>query len=208
VKNLSTSSAQALVFKSGTNGKPELLLPFETLSPSLITESVFLSDILSEHTSIPVREIIDTSVLIRFFEKFILKTTVETLQKWRERHTIQGIFTDDEIKEKMQLHLLFREIIRNSLIEVIDVLQLENEENYVIDITSERDIELPQWIETVISIKIERRSDEDKIRLWEQIEERVRNIIERIRITAPKPERRKIDRISENLSLRVEELVV
>jgi len=72
--------------------------------------------------------------------------------------------------------------------------------NYQIKVKIAEDLEIPEWKETLISIKVPKRSPKDLIRLWKIVEERVRKKIESIK----KENEEEINKINENLVIVIE----
>lgn len=114
----------------------------------------------------------------------------------------QEIIIQPEIRERMESDEPLRRIVDVSISELSNAL--EGEDSYVLDVFGESDVEVPEWNENVIRVRIGTVSFENKIKLWESLEERVRSKIEEIRKQLPPSRRRKIDAINENLSIRLE----
>lgn len=114
----------------------------------------------------------------------------------------QEIIIQPEIRERMESDEPLRRIVDVSISELSNAL--EGEDSYVLDVFGESDVEVPDWNENVIRVRIGALSFENKIKLWESLEERVRSRIEEIRKQLPPSRRRKIDAINENLSIRLE----
>jgi hypothetical protein len=114
----------------------------------------------------------------------------------------QEIIIQPEIRERMESDEPLRRIVDVSISELSSAL--EDEDSYVLDVFEESDVEVPEWNENVIRVRIGTVSFENKIKLWESLEERVRSKIEEIRRQLPPSRRRKIDAINENLSIRLE----
>ena len=114
----------------------------------------------------------------------------------------QEIIIQPEIRERMESDEPLRMIVDVSISELSNAL--ESEDSYVLDVFNESDVEVPEWNENVIRVRIGTVSFENKIKLWESLEERVRSKIEEIRKELPPNRRRKIDVINENLSIRLE----
>ena len=194
---MSNLAYQSSFFQRGTNGRPELLLQYGTLSPNIEVGALGFDE--SSGTSLSGYDSVDE--LVRTLSSFltVFSERIQTLVASR-------IIIDPEVKEKMETNPWLRKLMSSAIFSVLNVLHLENVENYIVNIFCERDIEAREWVETVISIYVEERDYEDEIRLWEQIEDMVRSSIEKTRNEAPESERRIIDKINENLSIRIEEL--
>jgi hypothetical protein len=117
---------------------------------------------------------------------------------------IQSLSINPEVREILKKDEHSRIIIDNVLLEIQEIPELKDE-NYYINVSLEQDIEVPDWKEIVVSVQVEGRDYDDKMRLWEAIEERVRTKIEHIRDKYPAKERKIIDRINENLAIEIEE---
>lgn len=116
-----------------------------------------------------------------------------------------GTKLQPEVGEMLEKNGHLRIIIGNVLLQIQEIPELKDE-NYYIDVSLEQDIEVPGWKEVLISVQVGGRDYDDKMRLWETIEERVRTTIERIRDKCPPDERKMIDRINENLAIEIEEV--
>ncbi len=108
-----------------------------------------------------------------------------------------------EIKEKSELNALFNDVLTITLSEISFLLDKEEDKlKYQINVKIEDDLEIPEWKETLISIKVHGRNHEDLIRLWGIVEERVRKKIESIKVKNEE----EITKINENLAIVIEEL--
>jgi hypothetical protein len=108
-----------------------------------------------------------------------------------------------EIREISELNALFNDVLTISLSEISFLLDKEEDKlNYQINVKIEEDSEIPEWKETLISIKVQKRNPEDLIRLWGIVEERVRKKIESIKVKNEE----EINKINENLAIVIEEL--
>jgi len=106
-----------------------------------------------------------------------------------------------EIKEISELDALFNDVLTTTLSEISFLLDKEMDKlNYQIKVKIEEDLEIPDWKETLISIKVPKRSPQDLIRLWKIVEERVRKKIESIK----KENEEEINKINENLVIVIE----
>lgn len=130
----------------------------------------------------------------------LFKTTMKTIRPFLPR---QGIVIHPEIRVHMENNEYLRKIIDVSIIELSNVL--EDEDSYLLEVFEENDAEVPRWIENIIRVRIGNINFENKIMLWENLEERVRSRIEEIRRQLPPNKRRKIDALNESLSIRLEE---
>jgi hypothetical protein len=95
--------------------------------------------------------------------------------------------------------------ILDSLLQDIQEILESRDESYHISVSLEQDIEVPRWREILISVQVRERNYDEKMKLWENIEEMVRKKIESIRDERPKKERKIIDDINENLAIEIEE---
>jgi hypothetical protein len=102
-----------------------------------------------------------------------------------------------EIKE-MSNNVWFDKVLTTALSEISFLL---NKEIYQIKVKVEEDLEIPEWKETLILIRVPKRNPKDLIRLWKVVEERVRKKIDSIR-----EENEEITKINENLAIFIEEL--
>lgn len=108
-----------------------------------------------------------------------------------------------EIKELSESNALFNDVLTTALSEISFLLDKEMDKlNYQIKVKIEEDLEIPEWKETLISIKVPKRNPEDLIRLWKLVEERVRKKIESIK----NENEEEINKINENLAIFIEEL--
>ncbi|MGQ9723592.1 MAG: hypothetical protein ACUVXA_20015 [Candidatus Jordarchaeum sp.] len=110
-----------------------------------------------------------------------------------------------EVREILEKDELSRTILDNVLLEIQEILELRDED-YTINISLVQDIEVPEWKEILFSVQVENRNYDDKMRLWEEIEEGVRTKIEQIREKYPEDEWKIIDKINENLAIEVVEI--
>lgn len=108
---------------------------------------------------------------------------------------------DSEIKELSQSNVLFNDVLTTALSEISFLLDKGMDKlNYQIKVKIEEDFEIPEWKETLISIKVPERNPKDLIRLWKLIEERVRKKIESIK----KENEEEITKINENIVIVIE----
>jgi hypothetical protein len=106
-----------------------------------------------------------------------------------------------EIRELSGSNALFNDVLITALSEISFLLDKEMEKlNYQIKVKIEKDLEIPEWKKTLISIKVRERNPKDLIRLWEIVEERVRKNIESIK----KENEEEITLINENLVIVIE----
>jgi hypothetical protein len=139
-----------------------------------------------------------SEVVTRGFVLF--KNTMKTANPFLPR---QGVVIYPEVREHMKSDEQLRKIIDASVIELSNAL--EDEESYYLDIFEETDVDVPAWNENVIRVRTGTMNFENKMKLWERLEERVRSKIEEIRKQLPPNKRRKIDAMNESLSIRLEE---
>ncbi len=117
--------------------------------------------------------------------------------------TIANNFTEisPEIKELSESNALFNDVLITALSEISFLMDKEMDKlNYQIQVKIEEDLEIPEWKETLILIKVPKRNPEDLIRLWKIVEERVRKKIESIK----KENEEEINKINENLVIVIE----
>jgi hypothetical protein len=108
-----------------------------------------------------------------------------------------------EIKELSESNALFNDVLTTALSEISLLLDKEMYKlNYQIKVKIEEDLEIPEWKETLISIKVPKRNPEDLVRLWKVVEERIRKKIESVK----KENEEEINKINENLAIFIEEL--
>lgn len=108
-----------------------------------------------------------------------------------------------EIKEISELDALFNGVLTTALSEISFLLDKEMDKlNYQIKVKIEEDLEIPDWKETLISIKIPKRNPKDLIRLWKVVEKRVREKIESIK----EENEEEINKINDNLVIVIDEL--
>jgi uncharacterized protein YajQ (UPF0234 family) len=112
--------------------------------------------------------------------------------------------TSPEVKEMLESDDISRTIFDSILLEIQEALESSGE-NYRINVSLEQDLEVPEWREILISVQVKERNYDEKMKLWESIEEIVRKRIDRIRDEYPKRERKIIDGINENLAIEIEE---
>jgi hypothetical protein len=129
----------------------------------------------------------------------LFKNTMEAVNPFLAR---RGIVIHPEIRQHMNSDEHLRKIIDTSVIELSDALK--DEDSYILDVFEESDADVPKWNENIIRVRIGKVNFEDKIRLWENLEEKVRCKIEEIRKQLPPNKRRKVDAVNESLSIRLE----
>jgi hypothetical protein len=130
----------------------------------------------------------------------LFRTTMKATRPFLPR---QGVVIHPEVRVHMENDEYLRKIIDVSVIELSNAL--EDEDSYLLEVFEENDAEVPRWIENIIRVRIGNVKFENKIELWENLEERVRSKIEEIRKQLPPNKRRKIDALNESLSIRLEE---
>ncbi|CAG1005978.1 hypothetical protein METP3_03766 [Methanosarcinales archaeon] len=182
----------------------------------------YSSDIQKEWLLVPTKSGISKSIEWRFD----FQTNIDMIKpRWYAAHplvclrdsgsqtdirpdtspTIANNFTEisPEIKELSESNALFNDVLITALSEISFLLDKEMDKlNYQIKVKIEEDLEIPEWKETLISIKVPKRNPEDLIRLWKLVEERVRKRIESIK----KENEEEINKINENLAIFIEEL--
>jgi hypothetical protein len=129
------------------------------------------------------------------------KTTMEHFRPFLPR---ESIVVQPEVRTQMENDPFLRRLIDVSVVESINVLR--NEDTYFLDVFEENDFEVPTWKENILRVRIAKGSFENKMRLWETLEEKIRTKIREIRKQVSRSERRKIDSLNERLSIRVEEM--
>lgn len=108
-----------------------------------------------------------------------------------------------EITELSESNALFNDVLIVALSEISFLLDKEMDKlNYQIKVKIEEDLEIPDWKETLISIKIPKRNPKDLIRLWKVVEKRVREKIESIK----EENEEEINKINDNLVIVIDEL--
>jgi hypothetical protein len=112
-----------------------------------------------------------------------------------------------EIKDLIRQDRFLRSVLDKVILEIYNLESLRDE-NFLVAVSLDYDVEIPDWREFVLSLKIEKMGFTEKIRLWESLEQRVRAKIEEIRNeeerTTGKGEI--IDRINQNLAIEVVEI--
>jgi len=193
-------------WERGTDGRPELLSGGETIVFEGIEEA-FMSCADFMDTRLSDVRVLDRSWLPDFDEvvgRCNMSLYSALLNSpWKPfliptRRILKSPEIDEAIRRDKHLSI----IVDVSISQITHLLS--QEENFI-HIFYERDVDVPRWKEVVISVYIKERSYDDKMRLWELIEEKVRTKIEDIRKQMSKNERRKIDRLNEKLSVRVRE---
>lgn len=129
----------------------------------------------------------------------LFKNTMKTVNPFLLK---QRIVIHPEVREDMKSDEQLRMIIDASVIELSNAL--EDEDSYYLDVFEETDADVPRWNENVIRVRIGTVNFENKIKLWERLEERVRSKIEEIRKQFPPNKRKKVDALNESLSIRLE----
>ena len=110
-----------------------------------------------------------------------------------------------EVRDKMKGNEHLQEVIDSVLVEISNLPELSIG-NCLISVSLERDIELSDWEEILVSVQVEERSFVEKMKLWEAIEQKVRGKIEDIRGQCDTDEeKRVIDEINQDLAIEVVE---
>lgn len=142
---------------------------------------------------------------ISHFRPFVIfpeaRSLVQTLLPPLQIRTLSISLEVGEILDKNEY---LKIVLDNALLEIQKILNLKDE-NYIINVSLEQDIEVPEWKEIVVSIQVRERDYNEKMNLWEEIEEKVRTKIEQIQNRYPPKERKIIDKIYQNLSIEIEE---
>jgi len=113
---------------------------------------------------------------------------------------------ETEVKEMLETDEYLKTILDNVLLKIQETLEL-GDETYYINVSLEQDIAIPDWKDILVLVKVKKRNHNAKMRLWETIEERVREIIEQIRDKYPAAEEGEIiDRFNENLAIIIQEV--
>lgn len=190
--------------RGGTDGKLELFPKAETyISDEMQNVYRYWNTI---ETSAKAQQpnlikMLDFERLIKMFTIFLYQAI---LRSWQPFPPLQTISISPEVKINLERDKFSRIIIDASVIEIIRLL--EQERNYLINVFCETDVEVPTWTEIVISVHVEKRPYEEKMRLWELLEEKVRTRIEEIRKQVSKAERKLVDKTNENLAIRLEDI--
>jgi len=109
-----------------------------------------------------------------------------------------------EVQKVLEKNEHSKIVLDNVLAEIQETLNQRNE-NHIIKVTLEQDAEAPRWKEIVITVQVRERDHNSKISLWEEIEEKVGAKIEQIRNKYSPKEWKIIDKITQNLSIKLEE---
>lgn len=195
--------------RSTTEYITELLLDVKTSSktePAETLQSPLLYSILY-------------SILKRYHEKLSL-SSIEAIPRFRRfvilpevRLLVQTLFSppqirtlsiSPEVQEILEKDEYSKIVLDNVLLEIQETLDLRDE-NYTVNVSLEQDIEVPEWREIVVAIQVRERDYNEKMNLWEEIEEKVRAKIEQIQSRYPPKEQKIIDKIYQNLSIEIEE---
>lgn len=118
---------------------------------------------------------------------------------------LERITEDVKVLRKKNTDENFGMIIEKvkSAIERLPVLQ---DEDYYTEIFLKRDIELPEWEQTIIKFKIEDKTFDEKMKLWDEIDSRLRKVIKTARDEALRKgmDPAEIDKINRNLFVDIE----
>ena len=164
-----------------------------TVWASVITG--YLGQIIEEQQRYECKTIKTLTSCFRSFDR--------TMKVSRPFLPMQRITVHPEIRANMESDQCLRKLMDAAIVEMSNVLK--DEDSYLLEVFEENDVEVPKWTENVIRVKVENRNFENKIKLWESLEEKVRSKISEIRKQLPAKQRRKVDKINECLSIRVEE---
>jgi len=112
-----------------------------------------------------------------------------------------------EIKDLIQKDRFLRNVLDRAILEIYNLEPLKDE-NFLVTVSMDYDVEIPDWREFVLSLKIERKDFIEKMKLWESLERRVRAKIEEIRDEEERITGKGeiIDRINQNLAIEVVEV--
>lgn len=118
---------------------------------------------------------------------------------------LERITEDMEVLRKKNTDENFGKII-DEIKSSIEKLPELHDEYYHTEIVLRRDIELPGWEQTIIKFKIENKSFDEKMKLWDEIDGRLREVIKTFRDEAIKKgvDPVEIDKINRNLFVDVE----
>lgn len=199
-----------------TDGKVELVLDAETFTMAEQQETI-------EHYRKLMKEAYGESLFHLFtsylvkerlseFEKILKSRFFETIQ-FSEVYPIiptvllgpqiKAFSISPEVREMMETNELHRTILDSVLLEIQETLELRDE-NYYINVSFEQDIEVPEWKEILISVKVEDMDFIEKMNLWETMEQQVRTEIEDIRNHCISDnQKRIIDEINQGLAIEV-----
>lgn len=128
-------------------------------------------------------------------ESTVLKKSVEVLR-------FERIIEDIEILRKKNRDDHFGIIIEEvkSIIEKMPALQ---DEDYSAEIRLIHDVELPDWEQTIIKFKIDNKTFDEKMVLWDEIDNQLREVIKDKAVRKGiSPSR--IDEINRNLFVDIE----
>ncbi len=136
------------------------------------------------------------------YETLMLEEEKEKLKEGYVRQPLDHstLLVSPEIERQIGSNPLFDEILKPALSEISTILNEEiGKIGYIIEVNIEVDYEFPQWVDTVITIKVPIEDPKYIIQLWKLIEERIRKKIKSIRAD---PE--EINKISYHLDTAVE----
>lgn len=140
--------------------------------------------------------------IITGYETLMLAEEKEKLKEGYVRQPLDHVtlLVSPEIERQIGSNPLFDEILKTALSEISTILNEEiGKIGYIIEVNIEIDYEFPQWVDTVITIKVPIEDPKYIIQLWKLIEERIRKKIKSIRAD---PE--EINKISYHLDTTVE----
>lgn len=178
-------------------GVAGLLLP--TNQHSSLSDNVNMWMVGNQTDLIRLRNVGQHRKRLRFIQSQIDKLRTDIVP------TVANNFIEvsPEIKEISELDALFNDVLTTALSEISFLLDKETDKlNYQIKVKIEEDLEIPDWKETLISIKIPKRNPKDLIRLWKVVEKRVREKIELIK----EENEEEINKINDNLVIVIDEL--
>lgn len=128
------------------------------------------------------------------------RAPAELTARARER-----IYESPELLVKKNTSEYFGYIIDDISKAIEQMPELRNEE-YSAELFTNRDIELPQWEQTIVRFKIKSKDFDEKMELWSRIDKHIRKLIENIRSEAIKKgvDPSEIDEINKNLFIDIE----
>jgi|GEM_PF-4797425 len=97
-------------------------------------------------------------------------------------------------------------IIIDEVKSAIEKLPELRDEEYYTEIFLRCDVELPEWEQTIIKFKIENKTFDEKMKLWDEIDSRLRKVIKTVRDEAIRKsiDPVEIDKINKNLFVDLE----
>lgn len=118
---------------------------------------------------------------------------------------LERIAEDVEVLRKKNTDENFGRII-DEIKGTVEKLSVLRDEEYYTEIFLRRDVELPEWEQTIIRFKIENKTFEEKMKLWDEIDKKIRRVIKDLKEDALKKgvDPSEIDKINKNLFVDVE----